>query len=107
MLVDEFLLQIQSDSFRSEAAHLGLDDQYIWASFRAHQMVRLIDFASTELHIVFCARSVVLAFKVDHSAVMRIKSEDLNITQRDDNTTNFRTIMNGKGLIRLHTKLQI
>jgi hypothetical protein len=37
------------------------------ARVRAHQIVRLIEFASTELHITLSARAVARAFEVGHS----------------------------------------
>jgi hypothetical protein len=39
--------------------------------FRAHEIVLLIEFASTELHISFSTRAVARVFEVGHSAVKR------------------------------------
>jgi hypothetical protein len=44
------------------------------ARFRAHQIVQLIEFASTELHITLLARGATRAFEVSHSAVKRAAS---------------------------------
>jgi hypothetical protein len=41
------------------------------ACFRAHQIVRRIEYASTELHITLSAKTVARAFEVGHSAVKR------------------------------------
>jgi transposase len=53
------------------ASHLALDAQFMNTRFRAHQIVRLIEFASTELHITLSARAVARALKVGQSAVKR------------------------------------
>jgi hypothetical protein len=54
----------EGDAFR-----LALDAQFMNAHFRAHQIVRLIELASTELPITLSARAVAHAFEVGHSAV--------------------------------------
>jgi transposase len=54
-----------------DASRLALDAQFINARFWADQIVRPIEFASTELHITSSARAVARAFEVDHSAVKR------------------------------------
>jgi hypothetical protein len=54
-----------------DASRLALDAQFMNARFRAHHIVRLIEFASTELHITLSARVVARAFEVGHSAVKR------------------------------------
>jgi hypothetical protein len=51
------------------ASRLALYVEFMNARFRVHQIVRLIEFASTELHITLSARSVARAFEVGHSAV--------------------------------------
>jgi hypothetical protein len=55
----------------SDAPRLALDAQFMNAPFRTHQIVRVIEFASTELHITLSARVVARAFEVGHSAVKR------------------------------------
>jgi hypothetical protein len=48
-----------------------LDAQFMNMRFRAHQIVRLTEFASTELHATLLTRAVACAFEVAHSAVKR------------------------------------
>jgi hypothetical protein len=55
----------------SDAPRLALDAQFMNAPFRAHKIVRLIEFASAELHITLSARAVARAFEVDYSAAKR------------------------------------
>jgi transposase len=57
----------------SNAAHLGLDQQFMSARFRAHPIIRLFEFASTELHIALSSRSIAEAFEVSRSAIARAK----------------------------------
>jgi transposase len=54
-----------------DASRLALDAQFMNARFRAHQIVRLIEFVSTELHITLSTRAVARPFEVGHSAVKR------------------------------------
>jgi hypothetical protein len=54
-----------------QAADLALDDQFMNARYRAHQTVRLFEFASTQLHIVLSARVIVRDFEVSHIVVAR------------------------------------
>jgi hypothetical protein len=56
---------------RSEggASRLALDAQFMNARFRAHKILRLIDFVFIKLHITLSARVTGRAFKVGHSAV--------------------------------------
>jgi hypothetical protein len=54
-----------------DASRLALNAQFITARFRAHQIVRLIEFASTELHITLSTKTIALAFEVGHSAMKR------------------------------------
>jgi hypothetical protein len=56
---------------QGDASRLALNAQFMSARFWAHQIVRLIEFASTELHIILSARAVARAFEVGHSAVKR------------------------------------
>jgi hypothetical protein len=55
------------------AARLALDHQFMNARFRAHQIVRLLEFSSTELHVELSSRSVARAFGISHSAIARAK----------------------------------
>jgi hypothetical protein len=55
----------------SETADLALDTQFVSARYRAYQMVRLMEFSSTELHLNLSIRSVARAFNITHYAVMR------------------------------------
>jgi transposase len=55
------------------ASRLALDETFMNATFRAHQIVRLHGFASTELDITLSARDVARPFNVSHSAVTRAK----------------------------------
>jgi hypothetical protein len=41
------------------------------AQFRAHQIVRLLEFASVELHIALSLKPVACAFEVSHSEIKR------------------------------------
>jgi hypothetical protein len=54
-----------------DASRLALDAQCMNTHFRAHQIVRLIEFASTELHITLLARVVARAFEIGYSVVKR------------------------------------
>lgn len=54
-----------------EAARLALDAQFMNARFRAHQIVRLAEFAFTELDIALSKRSIARAFGISHPAVTR------------------------------------
>jgi hypothetical protein len=54
-----------------QAADLALDTQFLNARYRAHQMVRLMEFSSTELHLNLFIRSVARAFNIAHCAVTR------------------------------------
>jgi hypothetical protein len=54
-----------------QAADLALDDQFMNARYRAHQIGRLFEFASTQLHIELPARAVARAFEVSDTAVPR------------------------------------
>jgi hypothetical protein len=54
-----------------DAFCLALDAQFMNTRFRVHQIVRLIEFAFTELHITLSAWAVARAFEVGHSAVKR------------------------------------
>jgi hypothetical protein len=53
----------------ADPCRLALDTHYMNGHFRAHQVVRLIEFASTELHITLLIRAVAHVFEVGHSAV--------------------------------------
>jgi hypothetical protein len=57
-----------------DASRLAFDVQFMNARCRAHQIFRLIEFASTELHITLSARVVARAFEVGHSALKRAAS---------------------------------
>jgi hypothetical protein len=52
---------------------LALDSVFMNARFGAHQIVRLIEFASTGLNIALSVRSIARAFDVSHSAERRAK----------------------------------
>jgi hypothetical protein len=52
-----------------DVSRLALDAQFMNARLRAHQIVQLIEFASTELHITLSVRAVARAFEVCHSVV--------------------------------------
>jgi hypothetical protein len=56
-----------------DASRLALDETFMNATFRAHQIVRLYEFASTDLHITLSTRTVTRAFNISHSAVTRAK----------------------------------
>jgi hypothetical protein len=51
------------------ASRLALDAQFGNARFRAHHIIRLIEFVSTKLYITSSARAVARVFEVCHSAV--------------------------------------
>jgi hypothetical protein len=51
------------------ATSLTLDSQFMNARFRAQQMVRVMECASTELHITLTKRVVAQAFDVNHCSV--------------------------------------
>jgi hypothetical protein len=55
------------------ASRLALDENFMNTTFRAHQIVRLHEFTSTDLHITISARAVASAFNVSHSAITRAK----------------------------------
>jgi hypothetical protein len=55
-----------------QAADLALDQQFMNTRYRAHQIVRLMEFLSTALQIKLLIRSVTRAFNIDHSAVKRV-----------------------------------
>jgi hypothetical protein len=57
----------------NDAPHLALNHQFMSVSFRAHPIVRLLAFASTELHIALSSRFIVPAFEVSQSAVTCVK----------------------------------
>jgi transposase len=57
----------------SEAPCLWLDPVFMSAQFRVYQIVRLLEFASTELDIALSSRSVARAFGISHSAIKRAK----------------------------------
>jgi hypothetical protein len=48
-----------------------LDAQFMNTRFRAHHIVRLIEFVYTDLHITSSVRAVARVFEVGHSAVKR------------------------------------
>jgi hypothetical protein len=52
-----------------QAADLTLDQQFMNARYRAHQIVRLTEFSSTALQIKLSIRSVARRFIIDHSAI--------------------------------------
>jgi hypothetical protein len=52
-------------------ADLVLDTQFVNAGYRAHQMVRLMEFSLTELHLNLSIQSVACAFNIVHWAVKR------------------------------------
>jgi hypothetical protein len=52
-----------------QAADLALDDQTMNDRCRAHQIVCLFEFASTQLHIELSARDVGQGFEVSHRVV--------------------------------------
>jgi hypothetical protein len=54
-----------------QTADLALDTQLVNARYRAHQIVHLMEFSSTELHCNLSIRSVARAFNIAHSAVKR------------------------------------
>jgi hypothetical protein len=54
-----------------QAADLALDPQFMNARCRAHQIVRLMEFVSTELDLKFSIRSVARPFHIDHSPIKR------------------------------------
>jgi hypothetical protein len=54
-----------------QAADLALDDQFLNAQCRAHQITRLFEFAPTQLHIELSARAIVRTFEVSHTVVAR------------------------------------
>jgi transposase len=54
-----------------DASLLALNAQLMNTRFRAYQIVRLIELASTELHITLSARAIAHAFEARHSAVKR------------------------------------
>jgi hypothetical protein len=60
---------IRDCTSEGDASRLALDAQFMNARFRAHQIVRLINFASAELHIALSARDVARVVEVGHSAV--------------------------------------
>jgi hypothetical protein len=45
------------------------DHHFMSARFRAHQIVRLLEFASTEPYLALLSRSIARAFEVSHSAL--------------------------------------
>jgi hypothetical protein len=56
---------------QDDASRLAMDSQFMNVRFPAHQIVRLIEFAFTELHITLSARAAARAFEVGHSTVKR------------------------------------
>jgi hypothetical protein len=56
-----------------QAADLALDHQFMTTRFRAHQIIRLIEFASTEFYIDLATRPLARAFDISHSAVTHAK----------------------------------
>jgi transposase len=52
-------------------ADLARDTQFVNARYRAHQMVRLMELSSTELHLNPSVRSVARPFNITHCAVKR------------------------------------
>jgi hypothetical protein len=54
-----------------QTADLALNTQFVNARYRAHQMVRLMEFSSTELDLNFSIRSVTRVFNITHCAVKR------------------------------------
>jgi hypothetical protein len=54
-----------------DASRPALGAQFMNARFRVHQIIRLIEFTSTELHITLSAKALARAFEVGHSAVKR------------------------------------
>jgi hypothetical protein len=56
-----------------EASRLALDEQFMNARFLPHQIMRLIELSSADLHVALSARSVGCAFDVNHFAVARAK----------------------------------
>jgi hypothetical protein len=86
-----------------DASRLAFDEKFTNATFRAHQIVRLHEFASTDLHIPLSARAVAHAFNVSHSTITRAKLrgyEDPPARGRHaDGTTSFRPIAKQRLLI--------
>jgi transposase len=56
-----------------QAADLVLDHQFMPTRFRAHQIVRLIEFMFIKFHIDLATRALARAFDISHSAVTRAK----------------------------------
>jgi hypothetical protein len=54
-----------------QVADLALDPQFVNAGYRTHQIVRLMEFSSTELDLKLRIRSIARAFNIDHFAVKR------------------------------------
>jgi hypothetical protein len=50
-----------------------LDHQFMTTGFRAHQIIRLIKFASIKFHIDFATRALACGFDIRYSAVTRAK----------------------------------
>jgi hypothetical protein len=59
-----------------QAADLALDNRFINARYRAHQIVRLFEFASTRLHIELSALAVARAFEISPTVVARAELRD-------------------------------
>jgi hypothetical protein len=68
----------------SHGADLSLGDQFTNARYRAHQIVHLFEFASTQLRIELSARAVGRAFEVSHTVVARAELEVVMIRRRVD-----------------------
>jgi hypothetical protein len=54
-----------------QTADLALDTQFVNARYRAHQMVRLMEFSSTDLRLNLSIWSVVRVFNISQGAVKR------------------------------------
>jgi hypothetical protein len=48
-----------------------LDNQFMNARYRAHQIGRLFEFAPTQLHIELSVRAIAHTFEVSHTVVAR------------------------------------
>jgi hypothetical protein len=77
-----------------DAAPLTLDRQFMSVRFRAHQIVRLLEFSSTELSITLLSRSIARAFEINHSKVARAKFRGYEDRRGAGGITNLREKQN-------------
>jgi hypothetical protein len=77
-----------------QAADLALDHQFMNPRLSAHQIVRLIEFASTKFHIDLATRALAGTFDISHSSVTHAKLRGYEDRLDQDDIMNLSSSLN-------------